>query len=249
MLEEPPPDCSLLTRCEWPGINLAKLGDGFCNTEACYNSLACSFDSGDCCASECEDAAFVCGTNDYDCQLEFTKSCPEKMLRILRFCIDGEPEDAGNGIEIQISLNDVRNYYPGDGGCGRNDKNDEGFCEVPKNSCLFLDNPLSQPYENFFTLLVGFEEDDNGSNDFSFGDALPGQWYSDDCRPYEVQIYREFQATTTVKSCYNIEGSVGATVPLKGVEVSGEVKGGFESCSTFEKPAESYVWYVEVTSV
>ena len=104
---------SLLTRCEWPGINVANIGDGFCNTEACYNSLACGFDSGDCCPSTCKDAASTCGTNDYDCQLSFTKICPEKSLRIARFCIDGTADDGviGNDdLELKISLNENRNY-------------------------------------------------------------------------------------------------------------------------------------------
>ena len=69
-------------------------------------------------------------------------------------------------------------YYPGDTMkcCDIDIDDDKEFCKVPSNSCLFLKNSPFQAFESFSTLTVGFEESDSSSaNEFSFGEALPGQ--------------------------------------------------------------------------
>lgn len=70
-------------------------------------------------------------------------------------------------------------------------------------------------------------------------------WYSDDCRDYEVQVFKEI-ANRTVSTCYSasggVDGTVGADIPLKGAA--------FEDCSTFERPTNSsFRWILEVVSV
>ncbi len=44
----------------------AYLGDGYCDGGA-YNTDACGFDGGDCCASTCTPGQYSCGSNGYDC--------------------------------------------------------------------------------------------------------------------------------------------------------------------------------------
>jgi hypothetical protein len=71
------------------------------------------------------------------------------------------------------------------------------------------------------------------------------QWYSDDCRDYDVQIFKNIE-NKTVSTCYSptgdVDGTVGADIPLMGAT--------FEDCATFERPANhSLRWFLEVVSV
>lgn len=154
-----------------------------------------------------------------------------------------------------MRLNDNRDYYPigenCDGNSGSFELDNNGdlkyFCDVNENDCLTMTSALFVDFDAStaqLSLTVGFEESDTNfnSNDFEFGQVPGSKWYSDDCRPYEVKIYREFKAETQVESCYSISGSAGGN--LKGVDVS--VEGGFERCSTFTEPAQSYVWLLQV---
>ena len=43
------------------------LGDGYCDFEGGFNTLQCNWDGGDCCQASCEDGAFPCGSNGFDC--------------------------------------------------------------------------------------------------------------------------------------------------------------------------------------
>ena len=46
---KPPEDCTLLISCDWPGIDLTRLGNGICNRGVqCHDSAICQFDDGDC---------------------------------------------------------------------------------------------------------------------------------------------------------------------------------------------------------
>eukprot|EP01084_Bolivina_argentea_P315738 547116_1 len=54
-----------------PGCSVSdpsKLGDGQCDKTGGYNTEACGYDLGDCCGDTCEDAAYSCGSNGYDCK-------------------------------------------------------------------------------------------------------------------------------------------------------------------------------------
>lgn len=77
---------------------------------------------------------------------------------------------------------------------------------------------------------------------------ISSEWYSDDCRNYEVQIFKEFESSRAVQSCYSVtksfSGGGGASVPLKGATESS-----LQECSTFTKPAESFFWLLEVEAV
>ena len=167
---------------------------------------------------------------------------------------------SGGGLEVAISLDDERFYYPNpfssgdidnicdgnevDGGVG-----DESFyCEVPMNSCLEMTSSFTRDYnavDGVNSITVGFTEYDAVTNDFSFGVVGGNQWYSDTRRPYEVKIFRTFKSTTSVSSCYSLDASVGGNVG--GADLS--VGRGFERCSEFEEPAESYIWFLEVLPV
>lgn len=53
------------------------LGDGWCDYDAgCYNTEACGFDGGDCCADTCVDTQYIsCGIHGYDCVDPAGQSC------------------------------------------------------------------------------------------------------------------------------------------------------------------------------
>lgn len=109
-----------------------------------------------------------------------------------------------------------------------------------------------QPMQTTWMLLVGFKEQDPEGNqdDSEFARASPGMWYSDDCRNYEVEIYRQFKASTQVSTCYTVENSVSGSIggTLKGVDLglNGETNSSWKRCEEFKRPAEFYVWIVEV---
>ncbi len=55
----------------------AYLGDGYCDPPP-YNSAACGWDGGDCCASTCINSTYICGHVAYDCHLQWAEPtvCP-----------------------------------------------------------------------------------------------------------------------------------------------------------------------------
>jgi hypothetical protein len=48
--------------------NLVWLGDGYCDSYGVYNTAACNYDGGDCCAGSCPTGrAYSCGFNGWAC--------------------------------------------------------------------------------------------------------------------------------------------------------------------------------------
>jgi trypsin len=45
----------------------AWVGDGYCDRDPAYNNEACAWDGGDCCEETCQDGAYGCGRNGYQC--------------------------------------------------------------------------------------------------------------------------------------------------------------------------------------
>ena len=55
-------DCEVDNQ-DWIADGYCDIGEGYDG----YNTEACMWDGGDCCSSTCEDGAYACGTNGYDC--------------------------------------------------------------------------------------------------------------------------------------------------------------------------------------
>jgi len=233
-------------------------------SSGCTDSFVCPANSSQKPNRQCYDTF-----DDCQCDLGFTESgngcvadeqeqsCPNKKIRISKFCVDGDLNDEccfarnRDNIEITLSLDSTKRYFPNQNNpdCNGNEIDQidgSAVCVVNQNSCLFTENSPFQSKESFRSIAVGFEEFDFraiNANDEEFGLASSDQWFSDDCRPYEVQIFREFGPETTVTTCYTITADIQAG-PLRGV--SGAVGVSFERCEEFVEPAESFIWTIEV---
>lgn len=52
-----------------PEAKLSFIGDGYCDTSGDFNTEACDWDGGDCCAATCSSSsAFTCGTPGFECR-------------------------------------------------------------------------------------------------------------------------------------------------------------------------------------
>ena len=181
-------------------------------------------------------------------------TCPDKLIRITAFCIDGVSNDTEDIGAYRVALQDDEDHYPAGESCDCNGTTTEdGFCELNKaNGCLEMASSEQvefEPVSGSFSLRVGFQE--AGEDCPTFGWLPAEQWYSDDCRPYAVVIYKDFEGGRGVQACYSITGGidsgVSASVPLKGVGgVGGNATSGLPRCLEFTAPEEAYIWYLEV---
>lgn len=59
-VDEPAVGACTAPRPDW-------IGDGYCDRDPAYNNEACGYDGGDCCEETCQDSAYGCGANGYQC--------------------------------------------------------------------------------------------------------------------------------------------------------------------------------------
>lgn len=84
-------DCDNLTECKWEGMHLPLLGNGMCNREACYNTVICNYDGGDCCEDTCTGNTFAeCGVDGYACVNPKSANCTSALTSS---CIDDDSSD------------------------------------------------------------------------------------------------------------------------------------------------------------
>jgi hypothetical protein len=79
------------------------VGDGWCDSVSPYNTEACGYDGGDCCANTCQDGPYECGVEaPFDCQDPSQPTTPPSPTQppldvIYPNCIVEIPEWVGDG--------------------------------------------------------------------------------------------------------------------------------------------------------
>lgn len=165
--------------------------------------------------------------------------CNAKRVKIYKFCINGDNDGGAYG-EHQIRL-DGQKYYPHNA----NDctQSPSGFCEWREGLCHRLDNAAWKSIDHAKSITVGTEEHDSTSENDSYSAFLAAtEWHNPTCERYEVGIAKPFKPEMSKSICW--EAGVSATGGKGGVE--GELSGGVKSCSGWEQPAESFVWFLTV---
>lgn len=170
---------------------------------------------------------------------KITTCSGDKVVKLHKFCIDGEDEgEPGSEMEIHFTVGGEPYIY--------------GFHDIRMDSCKNLE-PMGAYYKKVISnrsLSVGIREYDATSEDESAMVNLTAEeWYNPTCEIYEVQFTHEFEGEVKKNVCWNVGGSVTASGNLKGVELEGTIEGGYEDCSSFEIPAKSYLWLMEVVPV
>ena len=167
---------------------------------------------------------------------ETTKTCPEKQIKITKFCVDGTRADGGDEVEVKFSL-DGHHYFPR----RRSDctQTEYGYCDVSENGCLHLDRArwLDDSVEHYQALTVSINENDAWDNDDYF--ATISDWHDDTCEPYELRVATDYRTKRTKKRCVGFSAGVS-------YKKMGEIGATFDSCSSWEDPAESFIWYIAV---
>jgi hypothetical protein len=94
----------------------AWLGDGFCDDdEPCYNTAACGWDHGDCCASTCKDAsgAFGCGADsNYVCRDPDAQGCASLAQAQVQVQKHGATKDTPWGGDLSLYAVLGTSYVP-----------------------------------------------------------------------------------------------------------------------------------------
>lgn len=162
--------------------------------------------------------------------------CPKKRVRIHTFCIDGYP-DLFDYAQIQLSMN----------GKPLN----TGHIDMKQGACnQYHHQPIE--VDEWKTLTVGTEEVDFlfGTkviidHDRDYAEMNSGEWHSDTCDPYEIQIAKQHTSEEASSKCYNLGG--GTTLDAYGVPIKLDL--GFNDCSEWTQPSESYRWFIEVEPI
>mmetsp|Transcript_3519 Transcript_3519/g.9997 ORF Transcript_3519/g.9997 Transcript_3519/m.9997 type:complete len:286 (+) Transcript_3519:291-1148(+) len=163
------------------------------------------------------------------------KICPKKKIKITKFCIDGTRADVGDEAEIKFYLGGRRYYPKFRSHCTQTSY---GYCDVTENGCLHLRNAqwMKDAVENYQALTVSVREHDYLDNDDYY--AVIKDWHDDTCEPYELRVATDYISKQQKKTCVGIS----AGGPIKAIDIGAS----FESCSTWEDPPQSFVWYIAV---
>lgn len=162
--------------------------------------------------------------------------CPKKRVRIHTFCIDGYP-DFFDFAQHQLSLN----AQP----------LNSGHIDMKQGACnQYHHQPIA--VDEWKSLTVGTEEVDYFmgtkviiDHDRDYATIPPGDWHSDTCDPYEIQIAKQHTSGSTSSGCYNLGASGGLDefgIPIK-------LDLGYKDCSEWTQPSESYRWFIEVEPI
>jgi hypothetical protein len=81
--------------------------------------------------------------------------------------------------------------------------------------------------------------------DREFAAMSAGEWHSDTCDPYEIQIAKQHTSGEEKSGCYNL--GAGTTLDVYGVPIKLDL--GFNDCSEWTEPSESYRWFIEVEPI
>jgi hypothetical protein len=126
-----------------------------------------------------------------------------------------------------------------------------GHIDMKQGAC---NEYYHQPIEvdEWKSLSVGTEEVDYliGTKhiidtDREFAAMSAGEWHSDTCDPYEIQIAKQHTSGEEKSGCYNL--GAGTTLDVYGVPIKLDL--GFNDCSEWTEPSESYRWFIEVEPI
>ena len=154
-----------------------------------------------------------------------SRSCgADKSVRMYKFCINGDCDAGANG-EHKLRLD------------GQNLSGD--FVNFREGQCHNL-NYRSVHVNAYKSMTVGTEEHDDWSENDSYFTQLPAsKWYDPTCAKYEIVLSKEFDGAKEVSMCYSFGAS--------GINGSLTLDASVERCERWTEPAESFVWFLEVS--
>ena len=88
-------------------------------------------------------------------------------------------------------------------------------------------------------LTVSVRENDYLDNDDYYADIK--DWHDNTCEPYELQVATDYRTKRVKKTCVGL--SAGASIEVLTIGAS------LESCSSWEDPPQSFIWYIAVEPV